>query len=133
MKIILLIALFSQAILAEVSYYEYGKKVTLTKVKKSRSVDTKTLMLDTNITYYENSNGQKMGVKNEVIAKCKKDKNCDALFKSLSLTDRKNLTKTMVLFRLNKGQDPFGISTKLSEDAKIEFAHPNFIKKRKKR
>lgn len=112
---------------SETYYYEYGKKVKLTKLKETRVVN------DQNISYYQNSAGQNIGVKNAVITKCKQLDQCTALFEKYNLTQIQNLTKKILLIKLDKGVDPFEISQKLALEDKIEFAHPNFIKKRQKR
>ena len=127
LKTILLIILFNTTIFADTYYYEYGKKVTLTELKGIRALN------DSNTTYYQNSAGQKVGVKKEIIAKCKNGTSCKDIFKKYNLTQIQNLTSKIILITLNKDQDPFDISQKLYAQENIEFAHPNFVKRRKKR
>ncbi len=127
LKILLLIILFSTTIWADTYYYEYGKKVKLTELKGVRALN------DSNITYYQNSTGQKVGVKKEIIAKCKNGSSCKDIFKKFNLTQIQNLTSKIILITLNKDQDPFEVSQQLYAQEDIEFAHPNFVKKRKKR
>jgi hypothetical protein len=113
--------------LSDTYYYEYGKKVQLTQLKGLRAVS------DKNITYYQNSAGQKVGVKNEIIVKCKQTTQCNEIFAKYNLSEIKNLTSKILLIKLKAGVDPFETSQKLSLEEKIEFAHPNFVKKRKRR
>ena len=127
MKTLLLIILFPTTVWGESYYYEYDKKVTLTELKKTKSFN------EDNITYYQNSFGHKVGVKKEIIAKCKNDSNCKEIFKKYNLTNIQNLTSKIILITLNKNQDPFEISQKLYFEENIVFAHPNFVKKRKRR
>lgn len=127
MKILLLVILFCTTSWSDVYYYEYGKKVQLTKLKEQR------VLSDSNITYYQNSSGQKVGVKNEIITKCKQIDQCNKIFEKYNLTKVKNLTSKILLITLEVGIDTFELSQKLSLEENIEFAHPNFIKKRQKR
>ncbi len=127
MKILLLIILFCGTLLSDTYYYEYGKKVQLTKLKETRELN------DNNITYYQNSAGQKVGVKKEIIAKCKSLSACEAIFMKYNLTQTENLTSKIILIKLKSDADPFEVSQKLSLEDDIEFAHPNFIKRRKQR
>ena len=127
MKILLLIILFCATLLSDTYYYEYGKKVQLTKLKETRELN------DNNITYYQNSAGQKVGVKKEIIAKCKSLSACEAIFMKYNLTQTENLTSKIILIKLKSDADPFEVSQKLSLEDDIEFAHPNFIKRRKQR
>jgi hypothetical protein len=111
---------------ADTYYYEYGKKVKLTKLKDQRS-DLK------DVEYYKYESGRKVGVKKEVLVKCKNMSACKDIFKEHNLTKYRNLTPSIVLITLNKEDDPFEISQKLYEEEDIEYSHPNFVKKRQKR
>jgi hypothetical protein len=132
LKILLLVIFFCVHSLADVYYYEYGKKVTLSELKSTRA-NSLELLKGNNIKYYQNSHGQKMGVKNEILTQCQEDINCSNIFSSYDLTEIKNLTSSILLISLKPDQDPFEISQKLSKEKDIIFAHPNFIKKRKRR
>lgn len=127
MRILLLIILFCSALMSEVHYFSFGKKVTLIKLKESR------LIGDKQIAYYQNGAGQKLGVSQEVLAKCTDIKACEALFIKYDLKKVKNLTKSIFLISLEKGEDPFALSNKLYKEDAITFAHPNFLKPRVQR
>ena len=126
MKIPILLILFTTAMLADVFYYSHGEKVQLTELKQLRDTDK-------SIRYYQNEAGQKMGVTQEILAKCKQATTCKELLKRYDLTHVTNLTSTIMLITLQNGEDPFEISQKLSLEDAIKFAHPNFIKKKKTR
>ncbi len=111
-------------LLADVYYYEYDKKVQLTKLKDSRS---------SGIAYYENSAGQKIGVKNQVLVKCKSTDKCKKIFDKYNLKETENLTSSIVLINLKQNEDPFELSQKLYLEDGISIAHPNFVKKRQQR
>lgn len=125
LKIFLLIMFFTLTLFADdVYYYEYGKKVQLTKLKENRS---------SNVVYYENSAGQKIGVKNQVLVKCESNDKCKKIFDKYNLTEIENLTSSIVLIKLKQNEDPFELSQKLYLEDGISIAHPNFVKKRHKR
>jgi hypothetical protein len=111
---------------ADVYYYDHGKKVRLTKLKDKRS-NIK------DIEYYKYDSGRTVGVKNEVLVKCKDLSSCEDIFKKYNLTNYKNLTSSIILITLNKEQNPFEISQKLYEEESIDISQPNFVKKRHKR
>lgn len=127
MKTLLSIILLYSTLWSETYYYQYGKKVQLTKLKESRVAN------DQNISYYQNASGQKIGVKNEILTKCKQVDQCSEIFEKYKLTKIKHLTKKILIITLDKDMDPFDTSQKLSLEEKIEFAHPNFIKRRQRR
>jgi len=126
LKILLSIILLYSVSFSDVYYYEYGQKVKLTKLKDQRS-DLK------DVEYYQYDSGEKVGVKNEVLVKCKDISVCKDIFKEQNLTNYRNLTSSIVLVTLKEGDDPFEISQKLYEKKDIEYAQPNFVKKRQKR
>ncbi|SFV50616.1 hypothetical protein MNB_SV-6-1816 [hydrothermal vent metagenome] len=106
-------------------YYEYGKKVMITKSYESRD--------SSGIKYYENSLGKKIGVKDEIIIKCVEGKSCQDALKRYNIISVSRLSPTMLLVKVPKDENIFTLSQKLYEDSSIEFAHPNFIKKRTRR
>ncbi len=127
MKFLLLVILFSISLWSESYYYEYGKKVELTKIKEQRVIN------DQVIEYYKNSAGQKVGVKNEIVVKCSSQQECKNIFKKYNLTEVEYLTKTIALIKLLNGENVFTLSQKLYLEEGITTAHPNFVKKRYRR
>ncbi len=129
MKIELLLLLASLSITACASandfYYEYGKKVQLTKLKEQRS--------NTQVTYYQTQNGHKVGVKDEIIVQCQENTNCLDTLTDYSLTNISKLSDEMYLIKLNDKSKLFKLSQKLHNEESIKFAHPNFLKEKKKR
>ena len=107
-------------------YYEYGKKVEVTKVKGQRSLG------DASIEQYTTSSGKKVGIKNEIIVKCKQA-DCVSTLNKYNLTNITNLTDTVFLVKLVNDENIFEIVQKLYLDENIEFANPNFVKTRTKR
>ncbi len=127
MKSLLSILFLCVALCSESYYYEYGKKVELTKLKEQRVVN------DQVIKYYKNSAGQKIGIKDEIIVKCKSNQECKDIFEKYNLTKVENLTQTIALIKLINGENVFVLSQKLYLEDGIITAHPNFIKKRYRR
>ncbi len=126
MRILLIIIILNFVIMADSSYYSYGKLLKLTPIKSDRSIKGDT-------TYYLNDAGQKIGVKNEIIIKCKDNSQCTKILKQYNFKQIQKLTPKLTILKLHSDQDPFSISRSLHKEENIEFAHPNFIKKRYKR
>lgn len=125
MKKISLLMIIALSLHAGDFYYEYGKKVMISKSYENRDHN--------GIKYYENSMGQKIGVKDEIIIKCKENIPCQNGLKKYNITSVGRLSDTMYLVKVPKGKNIFTLSQKLYNDKSIEFAHPNFIKKRTRR
>ncbi len=126
MKIYLLSIFLYSTLFSDVYYYEYGKKIKLTKIKEQRDVADGTL-------YYENSVGQKVGVKNEILVKCNSKIECEKIFIKYSLKGIETLSSNIFLIKLKEIDNLFELSQKLYLEEAITIAHPNFIKKRYKR
>ncbi len=126
MKIYLLIILLYSTISSDVYYYKNGKKVELFELKYEREIgdDTK---------YYQNSAGQKIGVKNEILVKCNEEIKCKKIFIKYNLDNIKTLSKSIFLITLKPTQNAFKLSRKLYLEKEITISHPNFLKKRHKR
>ena len=108
-------------------YYEYGKKVELTKVLQSRSYRS------SDVTEYLTSKGHKIGIKNEIIAKCNLGLECEKLFLKYNLTSVSKLSNTLYLIKIIDVKDIFKISQQLHKDKNIVFAQPNLVKKKYRR
>jgi len=125
MKKIGLLIIVTLSLQAGDFYYEYGKKVMITKSYESRD--------NSGIKYYENSMGKKIGVKDEIIIKCVDGKSCQESLKRYNIAGVSKLTSTMFLVKVPKDENIFTLSQKLYKEDSIEFAHPNFVKTRKRR
>ncbi len=112
---------------AESSFYERGELTQLEKITSSRSAD------NSGIEYYKTQNGQKVGITDEILVKCKSGIDCNALLAKFNLTDISNVTETILLVKIKEYDDIFSVCRELFESEKVEFAHPNFIKQRRLR
>jgi len=125
-KIVLLI-LFVLSLNANDSYYERGKLVNLQELHNFRNGD------NSEIKYFKTNSGQKLGITDKILLKCKDGINCRALLKKFSLTEVINLTDTIYSVKIMNYDTIFSLSRELFESGDVEFAHPNFIKQRRKR
>ena len=126
MKLLLLVFVLSSLSWANESYYKNGELVELKLSSHSRSLK------DSSINYYQTKSGKKIGVKNEILLKCKGNVDCSSFLKSYDLTNYSKLTKDIFIVKVFNS-DVFSVSRSLYETGKVEFVHPNFINKKRKR
>jgi len=122
-KNISLILLFYTFSWGEVYYFAYGEKVYLNKLKEQRAMGNEL------IKYYENQEGQKMGVKKEILVKCKISSFCEETFKKYDFKNIKKLTSSIFLITSKSNDNIFELSQRLYFEEEIISSHPNFIKK----
>ena len=110
---------------AQEFYYEFGKKVLVTPLADSRAVD--------GVKYYTKEEGKKIGVRDEIILKCKDNISCKESLVKYKFVSIANLSKSLILVKVKDTKDIFKIAQELYNEDNIEFATPNFIKERKTR
>ncbi|MEA1892384.1 MAG: hypothetical protein U9N33_06685 [Campylobacterota bacterium] len=125
--IILMLAGVLSALYATQSYYKNHKLVELEHINISRSVNS------SNINFYKNRDGQQVGIKDEILVQCKKGISCSSLFIKFNIMNYSKLTDKIFIIKVADYDNIFSLSRKLFESGDVEFAHPNFIKERKKR
>jgi hypothetical protein len=111
---------------AQSYYYEYGKKITLTKVTPKNHAQQ-------HIPYYQTPSGEYVGVPQEIILQCNEHISCKEALQHYPIKDLKQLSETLWLIKVADTEDIFKLSQKLYLDKNIKFAHPNFIRSNKKR
>ena len=128
MKLVLLIliGIFSISSANE-SYYKNGKLVELQNTYSSRSVKS------SSINYYKTVAGKKVGVTNQLLVQCKLSVNCPKLLDSFNLLNYSKLSDKIFVVKVLNGESVFSVSRALFESQKVVFAHPDFIKERRKR
>jgi hypothetical protein len=126
-KYLLLSFSLSLSLLATDYYYEYGKKVEVTKLNQIRTINNQ------DIKYYMTSNGHKVGVNDEIIVQCQDNINCQNELEKYSFLKISKLSKKLFLVKASSGDNIFKISQELYSNDAIKLAHPNFIKNRKRR
>ncbi len=128
MKALLILSLFVLSILAnEDYYYAFGKKVTVTKLNESRTLN------DTNITYYQTQTGHKVGVRHDIIIRCKDGVDCIPTVQKYDIVSVEKLSEKLYLINLPTDTNPFEMANNFHQEVDIVFAHPNFIKQRQSR
>ena len=125
MRKIWFIMAVSSILSSEEFYYEYGKRVDISLVSETRAVN--------GVSYYKSSTGQKMGLRDEIILKCKSGVECRDSLSKYKFLSIKNLSDSLILVRVRDTKSIFKISQELYNEDNIEFAMPNFIKERRAR
>lgn len=121
--LILLVSLLSLAVASDVYYYKSGVKTTLYPLSQSsRGV--------TNIDYYENEQGRVLGVSNRIIVKMQSDTNLQNYLLEYNLTLKSSFGNSLYLLQTSDKNITIKIANLLNEKADIEYAHPDFFKKR---
>ena len=130
MKKILLLLVTLSAVHCESFYYQKGEKVYLTP-QTQNSPALRTLESSSQITYYKNQYGQKMGVKNQIIIKLKEKASLEDLLKRHNVTLIKALSDTLYLVETSDLKESvFEKAAALYEDDATLIAQPNFARKR---
>jgi len=128
MKIILLILLGIFSIsYANESYYKNGKLVELKSSYSSRSFDS------SSIKYYKTLGGNKVGVKNQLLVQCREGINCLKLLNTFNLSNYSKISDKIFVVNITNSNNVFSVSRALFESKDVVFAHPNFIKAKRKR
>ena len=125
MKKTVLILLFGLILSANESYYDKGVLVNLESAKESRS-------LEANLKYFKTKSGKRVGVRDEILVKCKASIDCIELLKRYKQTQITQLTSTIYKVKV-KTDELFSLSRELFESGDVEFAHPSFTKEVQKR
>ncbi len=124
--VLLFIGLLS-AVYANESYYKSGKLVELQNIHTSKSVN------GSYINYYKNTQGKKIGITDDILVQCRDGVSCPNLLNDFNLVNYSKLTDKIFIIKIEDYDNIFSISRKLFESGDVEFAHPNFIKERRKR
>jgi len=126
--LLLLLSLFGiESLNADSSYYERGELVELKKMYTQRDANKNT------IEYFKTNSGKKIGIKDEILVKCKAGVDCIALLNQFGLDDISKITDTIFVAKTEDFDNIFNVCRGLFESKKVEFAHPNFVKERRLR
>ena len=130
MKKLLLLLILLTSLSAESFYYQNGKKVFL-KPAPSLAPAAFGVRSVNDITYYENENGQKLGVKNQILVTLKEHSSIESILEKYNLLLVKKLTSTIYLLETKSLNDSvFEKAAALYEDETTLHAEPNFSRKR---
>lgn len=106
-------------------YYKNNQRVTITKIPtvgSYRSTPT--------IDYYKSEKGVTIGVTDKIIVKIASESDIKKYLNTFNLTIEKELGKNLYLLKAQNKGLTLDISNRLSEKEDVEYAHPDFIKKR---
>ena len=70
--------------------------------------------------------------KNEVLLECIDNVNCKSILKQYNFKNISNLTSKIILIKLDD-KDALDISNILKQNTNIKYAHPNYIRTKKRR
>ncbi|MDQ7044268.1 MAG: hypothetical protein Q9M34_12160 [Sulfurimonas sp.] len=126
-NIILILTLLLQYAYANDNYYYQNNKKVLLSPYNS------TLRSNIDIDYYQNDAGIVLGVRDRLIVKIKDSKNLAQLLSEFNLTIQKTLSKELYLLKVPNKNLTIDIANRLSEQEYIEYAHPDFTKRRMSR
>ncbi len=128
MKIIVVILLLLLNVFAHDNYYyKNDKKVTIEVFSPQSRVNSNGLK------YYKNQNGITIGISNKLIIKFKSLENIDIYKDRFDLLIVKKLSTYLYLLKTRDKNLTIDTANRLNEMDDIEFAHPDFVKKRRKR
>jgi len=132
--LILTFIFITPLIQANESYYKNGKLVELIDSYSERSIYRSSYINTKNkpIKYYKTTNGKSIGVSNKILVQCKKDTNCPKLLEYFNLSNFTKLSNDIYKVTV-ENNNVFDMSKMIFETGKVEFAHPDFTKKRIKR
>lgn len=126
MKKLLILLFLSNLLFAEKFYYEFGEKVYVEEIRKTKGLSNS----NNDIQEYKTNDGKIVKFKNEIIVQCKKDKNCENDFLILNIKNFYKISNYFYHIKLDLNQDIFEFSQKIQELDSVKIAHPNFIKQR---
>ena len=108
-------------------YYNNDKKVDLT-LDKSRANSK-----NSNFIYYRNGKDELLGVNNRILVSLKDSSKENILLKEFNLTKVKDFGNSLILVELEDKSRTLEVSSQIYNLDYVEFAHPDFLKERKKR
>mgnify|MGYP000113340547 CR=1 FL=1 len=104
-------------------YYQNNKKVYLTPYNSS-------LRSNPAINYYQNEKGLIVGITDKLIVKTKDNVSIDDLLCKFNLSIEKNLGKNLYVLKAADKNLTIERANQLHQNENIEYAQPDFIKKR---
>ncbi len=122
-NIIILLLLIKFLHASDNYYYNNGEVVALEPLVSM-------LRTDVNLNYYQNSRGVILGVSDKLILKIKEQNSLEKYLDEFNLTIERTLSKNLYLLKTEDKSITIDISNSLYEKKDIEYAHPDFIRKR---
>ena len=126
-KSLLLIFIFILPLFGDF-YISGGTKHSLTPIKQTRDVTNKN-----DIRYYSTETGQKLGVSANLIVGSKQKELLDKAVQKYHLKFLKTLSDDIYLYKTSASAQTLNICNALTHEAGIDFAHPDFLIKKRVR
>ena len=128
---IIFIVLIQLASAQDNYYYKNNQKQSLTPINV---VNTKSLSkVKSTMDYYQNDNGIILGVSDKLIIKLSDEVSLQTYLDEFNITIEKTLSKNLYLLKVENKKLTIDISNILSQKDDVEYAHPDFTKKRVRR
>lgn len=105
-------------------YYKNNIKILLKNVHTEINDDT------SKVSYYKNEKGILLGVTDKVIVKTVDVNLLEKYVHALNASIEKKLAKDLYLVKVTNKNKTLDIANELNKKESIEYAHPDFIKKR---
>lgn len=123
----IMLILFTQVGCASDSYYYNNSKKIHLELKPSHIRSNQTT------DYYQNERGIVLGVTNKLILKLKNSKNLENYLQEYNLIMEKSLGENLYLLKVSNKHLTIETSNRLTEKEDVEYAHPDFIKRKRKK
>lgn len=124
--ITIILILFVQPGCASDNYYRNNLKVSIKPIPSLSKSNSR-------VDYYQNEHGTVLGVSNKLIVKLKDSSSLEYCLDEFNLTLEKTLGKNLYLLKSSDKNLTIDISNRLNEKDDVKYAHPDFIKKIKRR
>jgi len=122
----LLLFSLNGAVAKDSYYYDNNKKVGLIPLSKiSRSITSQAT-----IDFYQTEQGHEVGIYNKILLKIKAGADVQLLLAPNDMTIEEQLSPGLYLIVVPSNELAIDLSNRLSEQPDVEYAHPDFIKKR---
>jgi hypothetical protein len=123
---LILFILLQYSYSSDIFYYNYGKKEYLYSYENLSSDNS-------NIDYYQNQKGLVVGINNRLLVKFKNNDQIGEILEGFNLLVERQLGKTLFILKVPSKNVTIDIANQLNQNINIEYAQPDFIKKRFKR
>lgn len=127
---------------SEKYYYQNGKKISLSPLQDESTASQNSIASSMtrgsttqtdDLLYYTDNQGRELGVTNRIILKVKEGADIDSLFKAYKLTLDKDLKNGIYSVTTQSTDEVVDLANTLYEHTDIEYAHPDFYIRIKRR
>ena len=128
MKKALIFSLIAMTNLYSEFYYSQGREINLTPIENNHHIKRE------NRLFFKDNHNNTIAISNEILIKYKDISKKEEIEKEYDLTFIKSISKGIYLYKVPKKEQSLNISNTLYNlKESIKYAHPNFIKTKKRR